>query len=227
MGSPQRNTNKNGEEPYLDYFRYIGEYADRMGKQAVEKHYWRLACFLLVAINLIAIGGLIYINTQSQIVPYIVQVDSKTGAVLNVADSTAKQEITDREIAYFLWEVVKKSRTLPKDIVIYQNNWRSIYSFLSDETATKMNEFAVLSEHEEKLNTGITTQLEMKSFMVTQDDVYQIRWQEIIYEPTGKIMSTVNMEGLFTVKQGKVSKDNAYLNPLGLIIVDFNWSQER
>lgn len=223
--TPKRFTTQ--EYPQTQYTKGINFYADRYGWNVSQAKNWRLACFSALACCAISCVGNIYLASLPDVVPYIVEVDGQSGALLRVTKSTDKQEPDEKQMAYFVWDIVKKSRTLTKDIKVYDENWNDVYKFLTDETAAKMNEMAVKSGHEEKFKNGVTTQLTIKSSMKTKEDTYQIRWHETEYSSNGKINKETDMEGLFTVKLTKPEEASIFVNPLGITITDFNWSQER
>lgn len=215
------------ETPETKYTAAEYAYADRYGGHVVQAKNWRFACIISLCSSLLLIASNVYFATLPQVVPYIVEVDGQTGALLGVTKSTEKSAPNENVIACFLWDVVKKSRTIPKDSVVYENNWNDVYTFLNEETANKMNEFAIKSKHKEKLEQGMTTQLTMKSFMRTKENTYQIRWKEVLYDASGRAKAEEDLEGLFQLIQTKTDEKAIYINPLGLIITDFNWSQER
>lgn len=202
---------------------------DRIGEAAVRAKNWRLAAFTALIISLTALGGLIYVASQSKIVPYIVQVDGQSGAVISVAPVEKRREANDREIEYFLWNVTKKARTIPKDLVVYKQNWDEVYTYLDPATSNKLNDMAVREDYQTKIKNKYTTLLKLKGFnkYSGQDNTYQVRWEEILYDSAGKVIKSLSMEAFYTITFVDVKPENIHLNPLGIEIKDFSVSSER
>lgn len=188
---------------------------------------WRFFALGMLIANVILIGGMTYFATRSTLVPYIVEVDNSTGAVISTSKMITRSEANRKEIEYFIWQLIKKTRTLPKDMVIYAANWKDVYTFLDSSTARKMNDMAIKENHQEKLKKGITTMLTLKAMtpLSGRDDTFNVRWVETHYDNNGNKMGEYELEGFFSVRQGALSEDTVYSNPLGILVVDFNMSQ--
>lgn len=141
----------------------------------------------------------------------------------------ARSRANETEVEYFLWNVTRKARTLPKDLVIYKQNWEEVYSYLDQTCANKMNNMAISEDYQTKISNGNTTMLKLKGFnkYSGQDNTYQIRWDETLYDASGKIISNYSMEAFYTIDFVQVTKESIHLNPLGIQIKDFSVSQER
>lgn len=217
------------QTPDSAYSRAEDIWDKRIGAAVIRARNWRYAAFGLLALSILSVGGVIYSMTRSSIVPYIVQVDANSGAILSVAPSTKRSEANEKEIEYFLWNVTRKARTIPKDLVVYKQNWEEAYSYLDAASGNKMNNMALRDNFETKIKNGNTTQLNLKGFnkYSGQDNTYQIRWEETLYDYTGKVVSVTSMEAFYTIDFIKVTEKNVHLNPLGIQIKDFSISQER
>lgn len=92
-----------------------------------------------------------------------------------------------------------------------------------------MNNMAISEDFQTKISNGNTTMLKLKGFnkYSGQDNTYQIRWDETLYDNSGKIISNYSMEAFYTIDFVQVTKESIHLNPLGIQIKDFSVSQER
>ena len=128
---------------------------------------------------------------------------------------------------YFIWQIIKKTRTLPKDMVLYESNWNEAYTFLTSETSTKMNDMAVREKQEQKLKDGKTTKLDLKSItpLAGQDNTFNVRWNEVTYDNNGRVLTEYEMEAFFSVEQTALDENTVYSNPLGIRVKDFTISQ--
>lgn len=188
---------------------------------------WRFFACSMVLVNLLCVVCTVYFASRSVIVPYIVEVDNSTGAVLSASKVSVRSQASRQETEYFLWEIVKKVRTLPKDMVLYQKNWSDVYAFMNQNSAHKINEMAIRENHKQRLSNGETTMITLKSIslLTGRSDTYNVRWSESWFGSGGQKMYDYEFECYFTVDQIGVDKDTVYINPLGLVIKDFSISQ--
>lgn len=222
-----QNDTPEKEMPENYWNRGIEGFVSKWGYAVHSAANWRFFSLGMLVTNLCLIASVTYFATRSTLVPYIVEVDNSTGAVISTSKMITRSEANRKEIEYFLWQLVKKTRTLPKDMVIYAANWKDAYSFLDGATARKMNDMAIKEDHQGKLKAGTTTMLSLKNMtpLSGRDDTYNIRWTETHYNAQGNKMGEYELEGFFSVRQGSLSEDTIYSNPLGLVVVDFNMSQ--
>lgn len=221
---------KSGKEVPETPYSMANEVWDRLfGAATVRYKNWRMMACMSMILNLALVLGITFIGSRSSIVPYIVQVDDKSGAVLTVDRVDARSVANETEIEYFLWNVTRKARTLPKDLVIYKQNWDEVYAYLDQSCANKMNNMAISEDYQTKINNNYTTMLKLKGFnkYSGQDNTYQIRWDETLYDATGKVLSNYSMEAFYTIDFVQVTNETIHLNPLGIQIKDFSVSQER
>ena len=68
------------DNPYLNARRTLNEYN---GALIQSRHMWQAAALLALMVAIGAVGGVIYIGSQSKFVPYVIEVDKlgQTAAV--------------------------------------------------------------------------------------------------------------------------------------------------
>lgn len=221
---------KTGKETPETPYSMANEVWDKLfGAATVRYKNWRMMACMSMVLNIALVCGIAFIGSRSSIVPYIVQVDNRSGAVLSVDRVDARSQANETEVEYFLWNVTRKARTLPKDLVIYKQNWDEVYAYLDQSCANKMNNMAIAEDYQTKISNNYTTMLKLKGFnkYSGQDNTYQIRWDETMYDATGKVISNYSMEAFYTIDFVAVTNENIHLNPLGIQIKDFSISQER
>ena len=88
---------------------------------------------------------------------------------------------------------------------------------------------AISEDYQTKISNNYTTMMKLKGFnkYSGQNNTYQIRWDETMYDATGKVISNYSMEAFYTIDFVAVTNENIHLNPLGIQIKDFSISQER
>ena len=188
---------------------------------------WRLIAFLTLLLTFISFGATVYFASRSTLVPYIVEVDEKSGAVISTSKILDKSEAGSRQKEYFIWQIIRKVRTLPRDIIVYESNWTDAYAFLDSATSQKMNDMAIRENHKERLEEGHTTMLSLKSItpLSGREDTFNIRWIEVSYDGNGKKLAEYELESFFSVELAPLNEKTIYVNPLGIKVKDFSMSQ--
>lgn len=209
------------------YQKGVDGFLGQMGLSLHSAANWRFFALSMVCANVVMMALVGYLAVRSTIVPYIVEVDSSTGSVISSSKILAKSEADNKQMEYFIWQIIKKTRTLPKDMVLYESNWNEAYTFLTSETSTKMNDMAVREKQEKKLKDGKTTKLDLKSItpLSGQDNTFNVRWNEVTYDNNGRVLSEYEMEAFFSVEQTALDENTVYSNPLGIKVKDFTISQ--
>lgn len=227
FGHKKQNITPDDFNPDTPYHRAMQEYDERCGTAKANAANWRLIAFGLLIMCFACIGASYYFANRSVLTPYIVEVDNKTGAVISTSKIETRTVANQKEKEYFAWQVIKKARTLPKDIVVYESNWSDVYTFLDNSSSQKFNDMAIREDHKGKLMLGITTMLNLKQItqLSNNEDTYNIRWNEITYEPDGKKSSEYALEAFITIQQQSPSEKTMYINPLGLKIKDYSMSK--
>ena len=209
------------------YQKGVDGFLGQMGLSLHSAANWRFFALSMVCANLVMMALVGYLAVRSTIIPYIVEVDSSTGSVISSSKILAKSEADNKQMEYFIWQIIKKTRTLPKDMVLYESNWNEAYTFLTSETSTKMNDMAVREKQEQKLKDGKTTKLDLKSItpLAGQDNTFNVRWNEVTYDNNGRVLTEYEMEAFFSVEQTALDENTVYSNPLGIRVKDFTISQ--
>lgn len=213
--------------PDTPYKKAEQEWTYTVGSAKASAANWRLMAFGLLFFSMASLAGTYYFANRSTVVPYIVEVDSKSGALISTNKVYSRSDANKQEIEYFIWQILKKARTIPKDIVLYEKNWSDVYTFLDSQTSQKFNDMANREHHRQKLQEGTTTMLTLKAItpISNQEDTYNVRWSEVRYSSDGKKSAEYELEAYFTMQQVPLNEKNVYVNPLGLKVKDFSISQ--
>ena len=227
FGHKAQNQKNDDMTPETAYNRAQQEYDKRSGTAKAAAANWRLIAFCLCFITLISNGAAYYFANRSVIVPYIVEVDARTGAVISSSKVYDRSTANQKEIEYFSWQVIKKSRTLPKDVIVYETNWNDVYTFLDSASSQKFNDMAIREDHRGKLALGITTMLNLQQITPVSgnDNTFNVRWNEVTYNADGSKAGEYSLEAYLTVQQLSPTEKDINVNPLGLKIKDFNISK--
>jgi len=210
------------EGPVTPYQKAAQVWDERIGSARLQARNWRLMAFGLIFIVMILSLMLAKIASQATVQPYIVKV-AERGNVMAVESVVAgEMKLDEAMIRYFLSEVVINMRSLPLDPVVAKNNWLTVYSFLSVEAQTRMNEIAQTDDPFADLGER-TRSIHMESMVSLSDNTRQIRWSESTFAANGAFISREDYTGVFTYGlEPPKTAARLQLNPLGLVITHFD-----
>lgn len=187
---------------------------------------WQRMTYILSGIVLVCIGSVVYIGTKATYIPYVINVDEKTGYATSVGALDQKTvHVTDASINYFLSRFVEGMRTIPADQNLLTQNVNRSVRFLTPDAAKKykelyMKDFTARIGHVLSKVTVLSVQP-----MAGQKNTYTVRWKET--DSSGSGIVDHYFTGNFAVKQETLTKkEDLIYNPLGIFITDFSVSEE-
>ena len=223
MSTKAAGTGHSSENPYLAARR---EWNERYGDYIAQARNWRLAAILALCLALIASAGLVHVASQSQIIPYIVRVD-KLGSV-SATDRADRRFEPDQQLI-----VASLARWIA--------NIRSVYTDASAERVILREGYAMINEHSEayvRLNDYMrardpfqraqteTTAVDVQSVLPLSGDSWRIEWREETRGRDGSKPDSRAWQANVSISINPPGDEAAIrLNPLGIYINSFNWSQ--
>lgn len=204
---------------------------DEREGEIIEQNYMlrKLLIGLMGAIIVLA-GALCYKVISENYLVYVVETDIKTGEVRNVGTvaSMENYQPTDQVYTYFIRQFVQDIRNVPLDEVVYKNQLKNAYSFLTKDGAAVLTNRLQDEKRMEKLGRS-TVQITINSILPLEGGKsYQVRWTEVEY-PVGKgdARTVTSYTGVITTEHIKSNdKDQIAANPLGIYITDLRWEQD-
>lgn len=217
---------KPAKSPETAYQRAQDEWDNRIGTTRVQAKNWRVVAFSSIAAAVVAIGGLIYQSSKSQVVPYVVQVNND-GIVQAVGPAKQVNYAPGQnEIKFFLGQFISSVRSLPLDPVVAKNSWLKAYQYLRQQAANTLNEIAQKEQPFARLGQE-TVAVQIVNVNPMSKDTYQVRWNETSYNKEGITISTRSMTGIFSIEiQPPKDEKTLMTNPIGLYINQFSWSKD-
>lgn len=218
-----------GDVPQTNYDDASQEWDRRIGAAVVQAYNWRRAFFGSLILCLLMAGGMIWMNSKTLVTTYVVEVSSENGRVLNVVPAVAANYTPQEEqVRYHIGELIRKTRSIPLDPVVFRTNWEDSYAYMSQAAKSKMS-----SEYE-RMNPNARlgkemVQIKLKSVLPSPmaKNNYEARWEEEVYSSDGRLQQRYAMTGYFMIDFSKATTEKEALsNPLGLIVKDFSWSQD-
>lgn len=229
FSQPDKFTTTKVRNPATAYDR-AKEEVDRMnGTYIVQAYNWRRISIGLLIMSIILTAGLVIQSLKTQVIPYVVTVDKNTGEVLKAGTLTTNDyKPQEAEIKYFLGQFVSNARSIGLDPVVYKTLQTRAASYLTQNAAQKYVTI-MQSEGRSKLFGQKTVVVHISSIqkMPNTDTSFQIRWTEEELGIQNGEKTTKNMSGIFSYTTLKVEdKEQMLVNPLGLFITDFSFSED-
>lgn len=176
-----------------------------------------------LGIGLLSLGALIYKSNQSNLIPYVVTVDSH-GVVLNQGQALPQAQIPKTVVTSQLCNFVRNLRMLSQDKEVQQQAILNAYAFVrpDSELIKQMNEY--YSTHnpfqiaeQSQVSIDIANAIEMGPH------TFQIDWVENTAHQEPKRMRAMISYSVQPVL--KTDADSLLRNPLGLYVENFVFSQ--
>ena len=174
-----------------------------------------------------------YISMRRQNIPYIVEIDSQSGEVLNtkVLDSEYKNNsMKEKQVDYFLSKIIIAVRSIPTDKNFYQKNIDSVQSFFTRESGEQLKKSLEENQVTEKLTNQISVSIEINSIVKLEKNKnrYQMIWTERVQNSfedsnTKKKYTAIIETGFIPVKTKKMMTEN----PFGFVITDLVISEMK
>ena len=215
------------DNPYLNARRTLNE---ANGALIQSRHMWQAAALLALMIAIGAVGGVIYIGSQSKFVPYVVEIDKLGQAAVHRADRAAV--VDERVVHATLASFVQNVRMVSFDRNV-QNAaiWRVFALLQSGDAATnKITEFMKDPKTSPTQRaTENSVGVEISSVLRQTDETWEINWVEQVWNRQGVRMEQFRMRGLATIyfvpPATTTTEEEIRRNPLGLYVRDFTWSR--
>ncbi len=211
-------------EPETPFQRAGQLWDERIGTARVQARNWRLMAFGGLALTAAMSGLLIWQSTQSQVTPYVVEVD-RLGEARAVSPAEANYRPTDPQIAWHLARFVEKVRSVSLDPVLMRRDWLSAYDFATQRGALFLGDYARSANPFGAIGQK-TVSVQVTSVVRASDQSFQVKWIETAFD-RGAAVGTSNWTAILTVRlQPPGSAEVLRKNPLGLYVDAIDWSRE-
>lgn len=221
---PQKFTNYDPDSPASRAARKWDEREGGVIEQ--NEHLRKLLTGTLVAIIALA-GGLTYKALSDPTTVYVVETDLKTGEIRNVgtAQQMASFKPSEQMYSYFIKKFIQDVRTVPLDEVVFANNIKEAYHFVTQTGADILTSKLKAEGAQGQLGKE-TVQVDITSLLPMEGGKsYQARWMETKYGAGQKQVTAYT--GVFTIEILKSDKKEGMdYNPLGIYISDMQWQKD-
>ena len=200
---------------------------ERYGDYIEQAKNWRLAAILSALTALVALIGIIMIATQKKYVPYVVEVD-KLGKAAHVGFADRVSTTDQRIIKAYLVRFLTDWRTVIADPIAQKKSIDQLYTMipLGSPALEKVNtHFKDNSPFQ--LAQSQTVSINVISVLPISDKTWQIEWAETTRNLAGIIVKQTRWRTSLTIALNPPQNEALMLiNPLGIFVMDLNWSQE-
>jgi type IV secretion system protein TrbF len=199
-----------------------------------SRQMWQLFGVLALMITLAAVGGMIYIGSQSRFIPYVVEVD-KHGETIAIAPAQRAGKADPRVIRANVASFISDIRMVTPDIALQRKAIYRVYSMLSskDPATAKANEWLNGTEDSSPFKRAEkeTVSIEISYVLAQTPDTWQVDWVETAYDRQGMVKGQpYKMRALITVytvpATAQTTEDQIRNNPVGTFVRDFSWSRQ-
>lgn len=224
---------KSSAEPKLlpprdPYAAAKAEFNEIWGGFVTREQNWRLVA-LLLAIGAVVEGGFLgKAATQSKFVPYVVEVDPKGQPTAVSLANNATTASDERLVRAFLTRFVVDLRGVSVDPQVEKQAVNRVFSMVATQTVgeARVRQF-VMENNPLRRGQEETVAVEVKPLLQLSKDTWQASWRETTRDLTGRLLSTKDFRGSFTVAFNPPTDEQQVMqNPLGLFVIDTDWRQE-
>lgn len=202
---------------------------DRFLRMAVQVKNWRRYAFGSMALATLSVLGVIYIGSQSKIVPYIVEVD-KLGRTLAVRAVGGKDAINDPKRLVFreMVEFVENCRTVTSDAGANNTLLTRAFNVLAGAAHGYVREELLKRGKSNDIAQSKTIAIKVQTAVPVTDTLWTVEWTETSYNLKGEAMPrpelwTANVH--YEMNPGNSEDDLAH-NPTGFKITGISWAKK-
>lgn len=219
------------EERIINYDAIREEHQNNILMQKKATHSWKLAFFLTFLLLMVSILFNWNLTTKSQLIPYVIEVDSKSGYATKFSlANKINYSVNESNKEYYLKEIIRNMRIIPRDAVLLSKNHKKNLYFFNNISINKYKELLSKEGIKEMLKDNSARDISITSINKTagSENNYQIRWNETTWSKNGEELIENSLIGTFSlvIKEPK-SVEELENNPLGIIVQDFSISKEK
>ena len=216
------NSNKGNIVNQLTRERWHEEWA----RHVYERNLWQKVAFISLGLNVLAVLGMCWFGSQTKIVPYIVEVD-KLGAATAVQRADTPMFANVPNIKAHLARWIENTRSVYTDVAAEKKAVNQAYSSVNNNSPAfnMLNDYFTKNEPFKRAETESVT-VQVESVQPISEKTWRIEWQEDHKDRNGGLISHQEQQATVTLVINPPTDEATILvNPLGIYIDSFSWSQ--
>jgi type IV secretory pathway TrbF-like protein len=214
-----------GKETYM---AARAEWNERYGSYIQQARFWRLAFFMSAAVSLMSVGGVVYIGSQSRLVPYIVEVNQLGDALAAERADVASTPDT-RLIRAQLARWVSDTRTVYLDASAEQAIITEAYGMVDRQSAAyaDLNNYFRVNDPFKRAQTQ-TINIHITSVLPISQNTWRVEWDEQTSSRDGSTKQVAHWQATVTITlHPPEDSQTVLINPTGLYVQNFSWAQAQ
>lgn len=227
-GSGIASSPKDGAPGKSTYLAARAEWNERYGSYIQQARAWRLIAFLSMLVATIAVLGVVYIGSQSRLVPFIVEVN-KLGDALAAQRADVASTPDTRLIRAQLARWIDDIRTVYLDASAERAIVTEAYGMVDRQSAAygDLNNYFRANDpftraQNETVNVHIT------SVLPISQKTWRIEWDEETHARDGSMTRISHWQGTVTIAlRPPTDSETILVNPTGLYVQNFSWQRTQ
>lgn len=216
-----------GDPEALTLFQQSRErWNEEFGGYIHRERQWRKIALALAVITLVAVSGNVYLGLQNKMVPYVVEVD-KLGHAQAVQRATIASKPSSAVIRSHLANWILNTRTVYMDTKAQEQAVKEVFASVNKK-GPAYNHLLEYYAKNNPLKLGIeeTRSIKIESAIPISDKTFRIEWKEERRGQDGKLLNEAQMQAAVTYMVNPPTDEaTLLLNPLGIFVDSFDWSE--
>ncbi|MBC5825375.1 MAG: conjugal transfer protein [Candidatus Eremiobacteraeota bacterium] len=215
------STVKTDSDPYLNARR---EWNERYGSYIARARNWRYAALGSIIVSAILAVGVIWLASQSKLVPFVVEVD-KLGQAVAVKRADRASPVDQRVVKAQLAGWIADVRSVSSDPVAQKVALSRAYSMVDSSGAAFLNSYYKTNS---PFDTGQeeTVGCSVDAVLPVSDRTYQVQWTEDARDLQGRVVKTTHWQASLDLAFNTPTEEaELFKNPLGIYIHSVRWTQ--
>lgn len=191
-----------------------------------QKEVWQKTALISLSLNIVAVLGVIYIGAQNKLVPYVIEVD-KLGRTASVQRADVAAAPNAAVIKSQLAQWVENARSVYLDVPAQKRAVQETYAFINKHGPAFATINDYFTQHEPfKRAQEESVSVQVNSVQPISEKTWRLEWEETHRGRDGRVGIVENQQATVTLAISPPTDEaTIMLNPLGVYIDSFNWSQ--
>lgn len=204
------------------------EWNERYGSYIAQAHAWRLMALASIGVALLAVAGVVWIGGQNRIVPYVVQTD-RLGDAIAIRRADISPPADRRLIRSQLARWVSDVRSVYMDVAAEKHVITEAYAMV-DRNAAGVPALNDWFSHNDPFRRAQddTVAVAVESVLPLSATTWRVEWQEDTRSRQGALNASQHWQATVAISISPPTEEAAILvNPTGLYVESFDWSQRQ
>jgi type IV secretory pathway TrbF-like protein len=211
------------DNPYLAARR---EWDERYGDLITRARNWRVTAFVSGLVSLLAVAGIVWLSSQSRVVPFVVAIDNLGRPVASgIADEASPADARLKTASILDW--VENLRTVTTDGIAQRKAIDRVYAHIANgsQAQSVVSDYYRADQPFTRAQSE-TVAVEVRSVLATSEHTFEVEWAETTRDLYGTVKATDRWKGSFLLAMNPPKDERqARVNPLGIYISQANWAK--